>query len=115
MKDNKETAQTKGARTLPCIAQWAIAVLAFAAISWIYFYPSDVNGDVLAQHDTLQGIANGQEGVEHEAATGEITRWTDALFGGMPTFQIRPAYSNSGFLATVARTYQLFFPEPFLS
>ncbi len=112
MKDNKETAQTKGARTLPCIAQWAIAVLAFAAISWIYFYPSDVNGDVLAQHDTLQGIANGQEGVEHEAATGEITRWTDALFGGMPTFQIRPAYSNSGFLATVARTYQLFFPEP---
>ena len=112
MKDNKEIAPSKGQHSLPCIVQWVIAVVAFAAISWIYFYPSDVNGDVLAQHDTLQGIANGQEGVEHEAATGEITRWTDALFGGMPTFQIRPAYSNSGFLATVARTYQLFFPEP---
>ncbi|MBO5540716.1 MAG: YfhO family protein [Muribaculaceae bacterium] len=83
-----------------------------AVVAWIMFYPSDVNGDVLQQHDVMQGVANGQEGVLHEQQTGEITRWTDALFGGMPTFQIRPTYANSGWLSWVGKVYSLGFPEP---
>lgn len=101
-----------GLFTVRTLVQAAIAVVAFAAISWAFFYPSDVNGDVLHQHDVLQGLANGQEGVEYEQQTGEITRWTDALFGGMPTFQIRPTYSNSPYLSWVSKIYSLGFPSP---
>ena len=81
----------------------AISVVVMAVVAWLMFYPSDVNGDVLQQHDVMQGVANGQEGVLHEQQTGEITRWTDALFGGMPTFQIRPTYSNSGWMSWVGK------------
>lgn len=90
----------------------AISVVVMAVVAWLMFYPSDVNGDVLQQHDVMQGVANGQEGVLHEQQTGEITRWTDALFGGMPTFQIRPTYSTSGWLTWVGKVYSLGFPEP---
>ena len=88
-----------GIITVRTIVHAIIAIITFAAISWAFFYPNDVNGDQLQQHDVMQGIANGQEGVVFEQQTGEITRWTDALFGGMPTFQIRPTYSNSPLLS----------------
>jgi len=90
----------------------AISVVVMAVVAWLMFYPSDVNGDVLQQHDVMQGVANGQEGVLHEQQTGEITRWTDALFGGMPTFQIRPTYSTNQWLSWVNKVYSLGFPEP---
>lgn len=110
----KSTIDTKiiGTVTLRSVMHFAIAVVTFAAISWVFFYPGDVQGDVLKQHDVLQGIANGQEGVQFEQQTGEITRWTDALFGGMPTFQIRPTYSSSPLLSWVQKVYTLGFPEP---
>ena len=70
-----------GTVTLRGVLHVVIAVVAMAAISWAFF-PTVLQGDVLHQHDVLQGIANGQEGVEFQQQTGEITRWTDALFGG---------------------------------
>ncbi len=97
--------------TLRSVLQVVIAIVAFAAISWAFF-PNVLNGDVLHQHDTLQGLANGQEGVQYEQQSGEITRWTDALFGGMPTFQIRPTYSNSPYLSWVGKLWSLGMPSP---
>ena len=90
----------------------AIAVVVFAVISWVFFYPNDVNGDVLHQSDVIQGMANGQEILVHAQNTGEISRWTDALFGGMPTFQIRPTYSSSPYLSWFDKIYTLCFPAP---
>lgn len=101
-----------GIITLRTLLHAVVAIVAFAAISWAFFYPNDVNGDVLHQHDVLQGIANGQEGMEYYHSTGEISRWTDALFGGMPTFQIRPTYSNTPYLSWISSIYSLGFPEP---
>ena len=89
-----------------------IAIAVMAVISWAFFHPADVRGDVLAQHDTLQGIANGQEGILYAQRTGEIPRWTDALFGGMPTFQIRPTYESSSWLTWVGSVLTLGFPAP---
>ena len=108
-QSDKTQTNTNGLRSAIYIA---ISIIAMAVVAWIMFYPSDVNGDVLQQHDVMQGVANGQEGVLHEQQTGEITRWTDALFGGMPTFQIRPTYANSGWLSWVGKVYSLGFPEP---
>ena len=101
-----------GIISVSTIVHAIIAIITFAAISWAFFYPNDVNGDQLQQHDVMQGIANGQEGMEYYHQTGEISRWTDALFGGMPTFQIRPTYSSSPMLSWVSSIYTLGFPEP---
>ena len=111
MSNQSDKTQTN-ANSLRSAIYIAISIIAMAVVAWIMFYPSDVNGDVLQQHDVMQGVANGQEGVLHEQQTGEITRWTDALFGGMPTFQIRPTYANSGWLSWVGKVYSLGFPEP---
>ena len=86
---------------------FAISVVVFLAISWIYFYPNDVNGDVMQQGDVMQGMANGQEAAAFHEKTGEVTRWTDALFGGMPTFQISPSYESSSMLSWVGQVYSL--------
>ena len=101
-----------GSLSLADVIHFAIAVVVFAAISWIYFYPNDLNGDVLQQNDIMQGIANSQEINTYESQTGEKPLWTDALFGGMPTFQIAPSYEGTTMLKPASALYRLFFPTP---
>ncbi len=112
MDNNKLDKTLFGRVTLRSVVNFAIAVITFAAISWIYFYPNDVRGDVLQQSDMMQGAANGQEAKAFTAATGEVTRWTDALFGGMPTFQISPSYDSTSMLSWVGDVWNLGFPQP---
>ena len=38
-----------------------VAALFLAVVAVFFFFPDDVEGNVLQQHDTTQGIANGQE------------------------------------------------------
>ena len=101
-----------GSLSLGDVIHFAIAVITFAAISWIYFYPNDVNGDVLQQNDVMQGAANSQEVNSFQQQTGEKSWWTDALFGGMPTFQIAPSYEGTGMLNPASALYRLYFPTP---
>ena len=62
-----------------------LGVAVFLVISLAYFYPDVFEGNVLRQHDTVQGISNGHEAQVFEDETGETTRWTNSLFSGMPT------------------------------
>ena len=63
---------------------FAILVTAFLALlAVMFFFPDDVEGRVLQQHDIMQGLANGQEGKAYYEATGNTTRWTNSLFGGI--------------------------------
>ncbi len=101
-----------GSLSLADVIHFAIAVIIFAAISWIYFYPNDVNGDVLQQNDVMQGAANSQEINSFEQQTGEKSWWTDALFGGMPAFQITPSYEGTTMLSPASALYRLGFPTP---
>ena len=94
------------------VIHFVIAIVTFAAISWIYFYPNDVNGDVLQQNDIMQGLANSQEVNSYEQQTGEKSWWTDALFSGMPTFQIAPSYDGTTMLSPASAIYRLGFPTP---
>lgn len=89
-----------------------LAAFLLAAIAFFFFYPDAQEGRVLQQADTLQGIANGQEGVEFREATGETTRWTNSLFSGMPNFQISPSYPANDVLSGVAKVYSLWLPAP---
>ena len=45
-------------------------------------------------------------------ATGEKALWTDALFGGMPTFQISPNYPSNDLFTWLNRVYGLGLPSP---
>jgi hypothetical protein len=88
-----------------------IAILIFAVISFVYFYPADIEGRILFQHDTTAGAAAGQEAKEYFERTGERTRWTNSMFGGMPTYQISPSYNSTDTLKKVGNVYELWFPE----
>jgi len=94
------------------VVQFAIAVALFAVIAWVYFAPNAMQGDVLQQNDVMQGLANGHEVAVYQAQTGEHSRWTDAMFGGMPTFQISPSYKGTSYLQPVIDLYRLYFPTP---
>ncbi len=89
-----------------------LATLFMAVVAFMFFFPDDVEGNVLQQHDIMQGIANGQEAKAFHEATGETTRWTDSLFGGMPTFQIAPSYPAGKALDWIAGLYRLWLPTP---
>ena len=41
-----------------------IAILAFVLISFAYFFPADIEGRILFQHDTAAGAGAGQEAKE---------------------------------------------------
>ena len=113
METNTLDKRVIGTVSVRSIVTFVISILAFAAISWIYFYPSDVQGDVLQQNDVLQGAANGQEAkVFNESHEGEVTRWTNSLFGGMPTFQIAPSYESNSMINTIGKVLTLGFPQP---
>lgn len=89
-----------------------LAVMLMAVIAFLFFYPDAQEGNVLQQHDIQQGLANGQEGKAYTEATGETTRWTNSLFGGMPNFQISPSYPSSDLLSWITPIYSLGLPSP---
>lgn len=88
------------------------AVVIFAVIAVAYFWPDVMQGNVLRQHDVMQGAAIGQEVVKYQEETGEISRWTNSLFSGMPTFQITPSYKSSGLIHWIGEVYNLGLPFP---
>ena len=88
-----------------------LAVVLFAVISFAYFFPADIEGRILYRHDSSAGRGAGQEASEYLQRTGEHTRWTNALFGGMPTYQMAPSYSSATVLAKAEKAYHLWLPE----
>ena len=87
-----------------------VAILVFAVISFAYFCPAVTEGRILSQHDSVAGIGAGQEGKEYLERTGERTRWTNSIFGGMPTYQMAPSYRSTDMLKTVEDLYHLYLP-----
>lgn len=81
-------------------------------ISGAFFYPDAFEGNTLSQHDMQQGMANGQEAAAYHDATGEVTRWTNSLFSGMPTFQISPSYPSMRLFGWVNSVMGLGLPSP---
>ena len=87
-----------------------IAVLVFAVISFAYFCPAVTEGRILSQHDSVAGIGAGQESKEYMEQTGERTRWTNSIFGGMPTYQMSPSYDSTDWLKGIENLYHLYLP-----
>ena len=88
-----------------------LAVVAFAIISFVYFMPADIEGRILYRHDASAGVGAGQERSLFEKKTGEETRWTNSIFGGMPTYQMAPSYKSGAVLKQASNMYHLWLPE----
>ena len=96
----------------PQVWGFIVSVAVLAVLSLAFFYPDNFEGNSLRQADMQQGAANGQEGKLFEEATGEKALWTDALFGGMPTFQISPSYPSNSLFTWLNTVYGLGLPAP---
>lgn len=88
-----------------------IAIVAFIVLSFAYFFPAAIENRALLQHDIAAGVGSGQEIKEYYEQTGERSRWTNALFGGMPTYQISPSYDSIEPLKVLENIYHLYLPS----
>lgn len=88
-----------------------LAVVLFAVLAFAYFYPADIEGRILFRHDSSANKGAGKEQGDYKKRTGETTRWTNALFSGMPTYQLAPSYKSQKPLTTAADAYHLWLPE----
>ena len=96
------------------LKQWlpdVLVVILFAVLSYAYFFPAASEGRVLYRHDASAGRGAGQEQTEYLEKTGERTRWTNSLFGGMPTYQLAPSYDSQDTLIGISWLYRLGLPE----
>ncbi len=70
---------------------WILGFLLFLIVSLTLYFPV-FNGKQLMGSDTLQFRAMEHERVEYKKEHGHETYWTNAVFGGMPTYLLGADY-----------------------
>lgn len=89
-----------------------IVIAVFTLISFIYFAPAVMEGRVIAQHDSLAAIGQGQEQRDYMARhDGERSRWNISMFSGMPSYQMSPTYDSTKPQDLAKKVYSLFLPN----
>ncbi|MDZ4146740.1 MAG: hypothetical protein U1C58_00505 [Flavobacteriaceae bacterium] len=66
----------------------------FVVISLVFFYPV-LQGKKIYQSDIVQYSGMSKLQNDFRSDTGEETYWTDAAFGGMPTYQLGAKYPHN--------------------
>lgn len=79
------------------IAPHLAAILIFLAGSALYFSPQ-LQGKFVRQSDVVQYLGMSQEVREYYKETGERSLWTNAMFGGMPTYQINSIHAGNSLI-----------------
>ena len=89
-----------------------LCIVLFVLISVAYFYPADFEGRRLEGGDHTGGLGLGTElNAFKETHNGEQSRWTNAVFGGMPTYQMAPSYQSTNILSAIGDIYHLWLPD----
>lgn len=79
------------------LGPYLIAASILVGINLVFFSP-ELSGKVLFQSDMINNKGMAREAMTHFEKTGRPTYWTNAMFGGMPTYQIYvPQTRNSLF------------------
>ena len=71
-----------------------VVFILFIIASLAYFNPV-LQGKQIFQSDIVQYTGMAKQQNDFRKATGEETFWTDAAFGGMPTYQLGAKYPNN--------------------
>jgi Bacterial membrane protein YfhO len=78
------------------LIQPAIAIAIFLAITFVYFKPQLIDGKVISQSDIRQFKGASKEISDFRLKhPGEEPLWTNAMFSGMPSYQISTLYPNN--------------------
>ncbi len=88
-----------------------LAIIFFAALSFAYFFPADIENRILYQHDSAAGRGLSRDVGEFKKATGETSRWSNTVFGGMPTYQTAPSYDSMEPMNYMVKAYTLGLPD----
>jgi hypothetical protein len=70
---------------------FAIAIVVFIVAAILYFSPV-LEGKKIQQSDITQFIGSSKEIADYRKQTGEEPYWTNATFGGMPTYAVSTYY-----------------------
>ncbi|MCB9241584.1 MAG: hypothetical protein H6608_10645 [Flavobacteriales bacterium] len=87
------------------------AIAIFLVVLALYFHPQ-IGGKVLEQGDIVQGMGMAHEANDYYKRTGDVTLWTNAMFGGMPTYQISSPQNSNLIRIYVERIMQLYMQAP---
>jgi hypothetical protein len=71
-----------------------VVLVLFIVTSLIYFSPV-LQGKKIFQSDIVQYTGMAKQLKDHRETTGKETYWTDAAFGGMPTYQLGAKYPHN--------------------
>ncbi|HYH55733.1 MAG TPA: hypothetical protein VD772_03925, partial [Anseongella sp.] len=83
---------------------------AFLVLCFVYFSPA-IEGKVLAQTDNIQMKGMSSEIMKYKELEGKGPLWTNAMFSGMPSFQIWAEYP-SNIASHFIRFWNGLFPDP---
>lgn len=75
-----------------------LVVAVFFSLTLAYFLPA-FEGKVLPQHDQIQAKGMAQELIQYKKDTGKDALWTNSMFSGMPSYQIKMGESPNIFLS----------------
>ena len=71
-----------------------VIIILFIATSLVYFSPV-LQGQKIFQSDIVQYTGMAKQLVDYREINGSETYWTDAAFGGMPTYQLGAKYPHN--------------------
>lgn len=71
----------------------AVAIVVFAILAIVYCSPV-LSDQSIIQHDIVNYKGSAEEMKTFEKQTGENIYWSNAMFGGMPTYQTGAQYEN---------------------
>lgn len=86
------------------------AIFIFLLISFIYFSPEIFESKTVLGGDSRGGP--GQDINEYYEKTGEVSRWTNNLFSGMPSYLLSPSYPSKKITLESRNLYSLHLPAP---
>ncbi|MDR0970931.1 MAG: YfhO family protein [Bacteroidales bacterium] len=96
MKQNKQNNNSFMKIDMKKIYPHIIAILVFFIVSAVYFSPV-IQGKKLFQSDMMNYYGVVKSTDDYKKSTGESVSWTDAIFSGMPSYQISGPSTNNIF------------------
>ena len=87
-----------------------LAIVGLLGISLAYMHPVLKNKELI-QSDVVNFLGMSKEITDFRETTGEEPLWTNAMFGGMPAYQISTLYPNN-WAKQLLKAYHLLVPKP---
>lgn len=93
------------------IVPYLVALVVFLGLTISYMSPL-LEGKVLQAGDVNSWKCAANEAREYRAETGEVSWWSNSMFGGMPTYQTTGAMPSTALSNNLLKVFYLGFNEP---